>query len=106
MKIYRLTIFSIAITILLLLSACHTNDNSNYLTETISETTIISISTTPDEITEYEHNDYILNTNTYRFHYPDCYCVELMNESNKEYYTGYREDVILKGFEPCQKCNP
>lgn len=49
---------------------------------------------------------YILNTNTYKFHYPDCSSVDRMNEENKSYFTGTREECIAKGYSPCGRCNP
>ena len=50
--------------------------------------------------------DYILNTSTKKFHYPSCGSVSQMKESNKEFYTGSRDDVIARGYDPCKKCNP
>ena len=50
--------------------------------------------------------DYIGNKNTKKFHYSWCYAIELMNESNKYYYNGTREEMIDKGYKPCQKCFP
>ena len=44
---------------------------------------------------------YILNTNTKKFHYPDCKSVKKMLDSNKESYHGTREDVIGMGYTPC-----
>ncbi|MCD8145163.1 MAG: DNA/RNA non-specific endonuclease [Oscillospiraceae bacterium] len=49
---------------------------------------------------------YILNTNTMRFHLPDCSGVSQMSEANKEEYTGNRADLIAQGYVPCQQCNP
>lgn len=49
---------------------------------------------------------YILNTNTMKFHYPECSSVNQMSESNKEEYTGNREDLIEAGYSPCGRCNP
>jgi len=49
---------------------------------------------------------YILNTNTYKFHYPSCGSVRMMNESNLIEFTGSREEVIARGYDPCGKCNP
>lgn len=49
---------------------------------------------------------YVLNTNTKKFHYEDCSSVKQMNESNKEYYTGDRDDIIAMGYDPCKRCNP
>jgi len=49
---------------------------------------------------------YILNTNTHKFHYPSCPSVEDMKDSNKETYTGSRDDLIDQGYEPCGQCKP
>lgn len=49
---------------------------------------------------------YILNTNTKKFHYPNCSSVSDMKEKNKKEYTGSRDDVIAMGYEPCKRCNP
>ena len=50
--------------------------------------------------------DYILNTNTKKFHYPYCHSVDRMKESNKKYFSGSRDDVIAKGYSPCGNCDP
>lgn len=50
--------------------------------------------------------DYIINTNTGKFHYTWCNSVSKMNESNKWYYTGTRDSVINMGYVPCKNCNP
>lgn len=52
------------------------------------------------------NGNYVLNTNTRKFHYPDCSSVNRMNDSNKEYYTGSRDDLIAQGYSPCGRCNP
>ena len=50
--------------------------------------------------------EYILNTNTKKFHYPSCSSVKQMQASNKKEYTGSRDDLIAQGYDPCKKCNP
>lgn len=50
--------------------------------------------------------EYILNTNTKKFHYPFCSSVKQMKASNKKEYTGSRDDLIAQGYDPCKKCNP
>ena len=50
--------------------------------------------------------EYIVNTNTGKFHYPNCRSVKQMKESNKMYYTGTRDDLISQGYDPCGNCNP
>ncbi len=50
--------------------------------------------------------DYVINTNTNKFHYPWCSGVSQMNEENKEFYTGSRDDLVAQGYSPCGRCNP
>ena len=50
--------------------------------------------------------NYILNTNTHKFHYPDCGSVKKMADKNKEEFYGTREEAIDAGYTPCGKCNP
>ena len=50
--------------------------------------------------------DYIGNKSTKKFHYVWCNSVKKMKESNKYYYTGTREEMIAKGYEPCGNCHP
>ena len=49
---------------------------------------------------------YILNTNTRKFHKPDCSGVKDIKEKNKETYKGKRSDLIQEGYDPCGKCKP
>ncbi len=51
-------------------------------------------------------NDYVLNKNSKKFHYEWCSSVDKMKESNKIYFTGTRDQVIAKGYDPCKNCNP
>ena len=50
--------------------------------------------------------EYVLNTNTKRFHYPDCNSVKAMNEKNKKIITASRDEIIEEGYQPCAVCNP
>ena len=49
---------------------------------------------------------YIVNTNTGKFHRPDCSSVKRMKESNKAEMTTTRDALISEGYEPCKNCNP
>ena len=49
---------------------------------------------------------YILNTNTRKFHRPDCSSVKKMKDKNKAEFTGTREEAIAAGYDPCGNCNP
>ena len=63
---------------------------------------------TPDSTAppQSDVHDYVLNTNSHKFHYPDCSSVGQMKDSNKKYFTGTREEVIAMGYDPCGNCNP
>ncbi len=91
--------------------------------ELLAETTTVVETTTEAEVTTVapeietttaaletdkaaDGTDYILNTNTKKFHYPWCSSVDQMAEKNKLEYTGDREDVIEMGYDPCKRCNP
>ena len=49
---------------------------------------------------------YVLNTNTHKFHRPDCASVKDMNSWNREDYKGTREELVQEGYEPCGACSP
>ena len=49
---------------------------------------------------------YVINTNTKRFHYPDCSSVQQMKEKNKEYSTKTAEEIKNMGYKPCGNCKP
>ena len=72
----------------------------------------MEISTAPTEETVgneqsgNEGTEYILNTNTHKFHYPNCPSVDDMKEKNKQEYFGSRDELIAQGYEPCKRCNP
>ena len=53
-----------------------------------------------------EGTDYIVNTNTGKFHYPSCSSVRKMKESNKMFFTGTRDELISQGYDPCGNCHP
>lgn len=73
-------------------------------TETTTEATTEEITT--EATTEAEQYDYVLNTNTHKFHYPSCKSVNQMKDKNKKEFHGTREEVIQQGYEPCKNCNP
>lgn len=49
---------------------------------------------------------YILNTNTKKFHRSGCSAINQMKDSNKQSFTGSRDDLIAQGYTACKKCNP
>lgn len=78
-------------------SSSSTNASSNdTLTSQVIETPASTVAT----------YDYIINTNTGKFHYSWCSSVGKMSESSKWYYNGARDDVVNMGYVPCKRCSP
>ena len=50
--------------------------------------------------------DYVVNTNTKKFHYPSCSSADDIKESNRWDYHGTREELIDMGYVPCKRCDP
>lgn len=50
--------------------------------------------------------DYVLNTNSMKFHYAYCEWAQKISDRNRLDYTGSREDLIAQGYTPCGGCNP
>jgi len=106
MKIFKKIIILYILANLITLPGCKptkTGDNSiaSITVSTTAETTEISKT---EPITQKA--DYIVNTNTGKFHYPDCPSVDQMIDSNKLYYSGNKEDLLEYGYTPCGRCKP
>ena len=50
--------------------------------------------------------EYVLNTNSRKFHLPSCSSVDQMSPKNREDVEDTRENLIAKGYDPCKRCNP
>lgn len=50
--------------------------------------------------------NYIINTNSLRFHKPNCSGLKDMNSRNQQSYTGTRDELIMQGYSPCGTCRP
>ena len=53
-----------------------------------------------------EKKQYVLNTNTKKFHIPSCSSVKQMKEKNKLIVTKTRQEIIDDGYDPCGRCHP
>ena len=49
---------------------------------------------------------YIVNVATGVFHLPTCPAISQMHEENKIRYNCTREDLIVRKYKPCGRCNP
>ena len=50
--------------------------------------------------------EYVINSNTRKFHKTSCGSVEQMQEENRVYSSQSRQELIEGGYEPCQRCRP
>ena len=106
---------------MLLLTSCgKVEDNKTSITNETEEEIIITETTeteespaeetTEEETTEtvIDENvkELVLNINSFKIHYPDCYSVEIMKESNKKYVTDSVDNLIEQGFSRCGNCYP
>ena len=49
---------------------------------------------------------YVCNKNSKKFHLPTCSSVDKMKPANRMNYSGSRDDLLAKGYSPCQRCKP
>lgn len=89
----------------------------NYAT---GENWAVNVQQSDDDTDHNENNDekieddnsaegqttYVLNTNSKKFHDPDCPSVDKMSDRNRKDYTGTREELIEQGYDPCGNCEP
>lgn len=74
--------------------------------------TLVPFNSLPLELTSNNNEasdtatTYILNTNTGKFHLPSCPSVGQMSDSNKQEFTGTRDEAIAMGYSPCGRCHP
>lgn len=80
--------------------------DSDGLTTKICITTALETTVTSQKSAKSEKCDFILNTNSKKFHLPDCKSVTDIKEKNKREYVGEREKLIEDGYSPCKQCNP
>ncbi|MCI5774540.1 MAG: MBL fold metallo-hydrolase [Erysipelotrichaceae bacterium] len=69
---------------------CAPSQNANQPTNTKQETS----------------QDYILNTNSLKFHLPTCSSIEKIADHNKETFHGTKSQLLKEGYQACKQCNP
>ena len=79
---------------------------------------IVTTETTPEEeidrsgnaiqnsISQPVASEYVLNTNTNRFHVPTCRDINRMSARNRQDVVMTREEIIEMGYIPCGHCHP
>lgn len=75
----------------------------NYAT---GETSIASSVYLQDSDNQTKKTTYVINTNSKKFHKPECSSVEDMSPQNKKEVNTSRDELIEQGYSPCKSCNP
>lgn len=65
-----------------------------------------SAASTENTIASQTQASYVLNTNSMKFHKTDCSSVAKISQNNKQDFTGTRNEVLQKGYDPCGICKP
>ena len=65
-----------------------------------------SVETSSNSGSSSQEAKYILNTNSKKIHRPTCSSAKKMKESNKQEYTGSKNDLLAQGYTTCGICNP
>ena len=87
-------------------TATITAKTSNGLKATCKVTVKAKSDTTVTNSTSSGNVTYVLNTNTKKFHLPNCSSVKDMKDKNKKEVSCSRDEVIDMGYVPCKRCNP
>lgn len=72
--------------------------------ETTDGTAASSADTSAD--TDKGTAEYVLNTNSKKFHVPSCSSVKQMKDANRQDVKDTRENIVNQGYDPCKRCNP
>ncbi|MCM1316532.1 MAG: hypothetical protein NC244_14310 [Alistipes senegalensis] len=105
MIIFRKILILCIVVNLITMSGCKPTTDSHSITS-ISVSTTARTTEIKETIPTTQEINYIVNTSTGKFHYPDCSSVDQMIESNKLYYSGNKEDLLEYGYSPCGRCKP
>ncbi len=81
-------------------------DSTALESDVMPEKTVTDVPKENEQYVPDESATYILNTNTMRFHLPDCPSVQEMKEKNREEFFGTREELLEAGYSPCGRCRP
>lgn len=89
-------------------SKVNTNSDNNASADTPSQDTAAPENTpapTP-EPAEPVTDTYVLNTDSGKFHTPNCSSGKKISPANRAEYQGSRDDLINQGYKPCKNCHP
>lgn len=85
-----------------------TDNNGDIVFQTDGQSITVSTekNAKPETASEEVEADYVLNTNTKKFHLPKCSSVKKMKPENTSYFNGTKEELISYGYKPCGNCKP
>ena len=81
----------------------NTGDSRKATDEELAAQTASTVSGQRSQETE---KTYVLNTNTMKYHTPDCSSVTDIKENNLKEFTGNAAELQQQGYEPCGRCHP
>ncbi len=62
---------------------------------------------TYNNVSQQQTSDsYVLNSGTYKFHYPSCDSVAQIAPQNYSTSNSSRSEIMAQGYKPCGRCNP
>ena len=82
-------------------------EESPATTDPMGPDTTVDVPVAPETVAATKTPDvrlYILNTNTRKFHIPDCDAIARIKEENRSEIQATRDEVLAMGYSPCSKC--
>ena len=100
-----ISIFALLLSLTVLFGSC-VAENPEGSAETEETENLQELEETlPQEETEpVPTEDFIINKNTLKFHYPSCQYVGMMLEENKLFVTSTYNTLVGEGYSPCNIC--
>lgn len=81
-------------------------DDTDTVDTAQSQSDAVTVQSGSSQNTESTAQEYVLNTNTHKFHRPECASADDIKESNRQEVTDTRENLINQGYDPCARCQP
>ena len=82
------------------------NQSSDTFNLTVNEPVPVAAAVYDAPSTETSGGDYVINTNTGKFHHTWCSSVDQMNPENRWDVHMTRDEIEGMGYVPCKRCNP
>ena len=125
MSLYKRALsFAVALALICIFALAHAADDSGPNEEALSAADAAEI---PDGLSKSEASiyrqgfamgyyaalhpvdtldEYVLNTNSKKFHYPSCQSAASIAPENRQVFHGSKDEVIAQGYKPCGLCKP